>query len=208
MKLDIKLRDYELIYKVVSGVGEKLAHGAGRSCQFYNVNGAFLLNKFFKVKARPVMGAAFFRLSENGDTLSFAEEKDGSLYSTPQAFHCWVETESNIIDFTAPEFRETLSMAGQSNSLGRYMFQKPKSLMSDSPYDMAKVGDFFLSENEELTAHLLKAMFKKPSAQDLAEVCLEWCKRSKYGFSELEIINDLGEKVLITPKKHNLVGVW
>src|SRR5690554_6631852 len=116
MKFDITLKQYELIYKVVASVGKELSHGAGRSCQFYNVNGAFILESLFKVKAKPVMGAAFIRLSESGNTLSFAGEENGNFYSSPEAFHCWVETENNLIDFTAPEYREALAQAGLNES--------------------------------------------------------------------------------------------
>lgn len=143
MKFDIILKQYELIYKIVASVGRELSHGAGKSCQFYNVNGAFLLENIFKVKAKPVMGAAFIRLTDSGDTLSFAGEEEGHFYSSPDAFHCWVETENNIIDFTAPEYREALAQAGSENKIKRYMLQKEKSSSSPSPHDMIKVGDFY-----------------------------------------------------------------
>jgi len=58
MKFDITLKQYKLIYKIVASVGKELSHGAGRSCQFYNVNGASILENIFKVKAKPVMGVS------------------------------------------------------------------------------------------------------------------------------------------------------
>lgn len=148
MKFDITLKQYEFIYKIVASVGKELSHGAGRSCQFYNVNGALILERVFKVKAKPVMGVAFIRLAENGNTLSFAAEENGSFYSDPDAFHCWVETENNIIDFTAPEYREALCLVGLENNTQRNMFQKEKNSMSESPYEMMSVGDFSLNQTQ------------------------------------------------------------
>jgi len=208
MKFDITLKQYELIYKIVASVGQELSHGAGKSCQFYNVNGALILENLFKVKAKPVMGAAFIRLTENGDTLSYAGEEEGSFYSSPDAFHCWIETENNIIDFTAPEYREALTQAGSKNPIKRNMLQKAKYLGCPSPHDMVNIGDFYFESNPALTAHLLQNIFAKPATQDLAKICIEWCKKSKKKLSKFEIINDLGEITTITPINHSVVGAW
>lgn len=208
MKFDITLKQYELIYKVVASVAKELSHGAGRSCQFYNVNGAFILENFFKVKAKPVMGAAFIRLSESGNTLSFAGEENGNFYSSPEAFHCWVETENNFIDFTAPEYREALSQAGLNDNIKRMMFQKDKKSMSESPYDMINSGDFYFESNLELTNHLLSKMLEKPATHDLAKICLEWCKRSKKKLSGFEISNDLGKVIFVKPINNSVFGLW
>ena len=208
MKFDITLKQYELIYRVVASIGKNFSHGAGRSCQFYNVNGALLLEKIFKVKAKPVMGAAFIRLTDDGNTLSFAGEENGDFYSNQDAFHCWVETENNILDFTAPEYREALSQAGSDNRVNRNMFQKPKTSMSENPDEMAYVGDFYFESNLALTSNLLANMFEKPATQDLAKIALEWCKRSKKAISSFDIIDDLGEVISIPPITHNVIGTW
>lgn len=208
MKFDITLKQYELIYKIVASVGKELSYGAGRSCQFYNVNGAFLLEKIFKVKASPVMGAAFIRLAKNGDTLSFAGEEDGRFYSSPEAFHCWVETDNNIIDFTAPEYREALLLAGSDSRLKRLMFQKEKASMSRGPHDMSNVGDFYFESSPELTHAFLTKMFEKAATQDLATICFEWCKKSKKKLSGFDIINDLGEVTPIKPVNYSVSGAW
>lgn len=210
MKSDITLKQYELIYKVVASVGKEFSHGAGKSCQFYNFNGAYILEQIFKVKAKPVMGAAFIRLTESGSTLMFAGEEENGFYSSPEAFHCWVETENNIIDFTAPEYREALTQAGEENKIKRNMLQKQKALISSSPHEMSKVGDFYFEKNPTLTAHQLKKMFDKPATQDLANICLEWCKKSKKKkkLSSFDIRNDLGEVTHITPINRSIVGAW
>jgi hypothetical protein len=211
MKFDITLKQYELIYRIVASVGEKLSHGAGRSCQFYNVNGAFILEKIFKVKARPIMGAAFIKLTNDKGTLSFAGKEGSNFYSSPEAFHCWIETENNILDFTAPEYREALNQAGTDNRVKRHMFQRSKTSMSESPLEISNVGDFYFESNPELTNYLLTTMNEKLGIRDLTEICLEWCKiskKSKNGLSTFNITNDLGQVTPITPVSRKLTGSW
>ncbi len=208
MKFDITIKQYELIYKIVASVGREIAHGAGKSCQFYNVNGSFILESIFKVKARPVMGVAFIRLTDSGSTLAFAGEEKGNFYSSPDAFHCWVETENNYIDFTSPEYREALLQAGSPNKIKRSMFQRSKTSMSLNPNTMSNVGDFYFEPNDALTKYLLTNYIQKPATQDLAHICLEWCKKSKKELSDFEIINDLGEMTHITPVTHSVIGSW
>ncbi|MNS22659.1 hypothetical protein D3C72_544590 [compost metagenome] len=208
MKFDITLKQYELIYKIVASVGRELSHGPGKSCQFYNVNGAFLLERVFKVKARPIMGAAFIRVTDSGDTISFAGEECGKFYSSPEAFHCWVETEHYIIDFTAPEYREVLSQVSPGINIKRNMLQKEKSHNILMPSDLVNVGDICFQPNPALTSYLLQKMFEKPAAQDLVDACIEWCKKSRKKISDLTIINDLGEKTIISPVNNNVIGIW
>lgn len=208
MKLDITPSQYELIYKVVASIGRELSHGAGRSCQFYNVNGAYILEQLYNIKARPLMGAAFVKLTNSGSVLSFAGKEAEGFYSSSDAFHCWVETENNILDFTAPEYREAGNQAGLKDAIKRSMFQKDKKSMAESPYDLVNAGDFYFEYNPALTHHLLSNMFSKPSTQDLANICLDWCKRSKKKISGFEIINDLGKIVTIKPVSNNIQGSW
>ncbi len=207
MKLDITLKQYELIFRIVSAVAAEFSHGAGRSCLFYNVNGAFLLNQIFKVRAKPIAGAAFVKLNEEGDTVAYAGEESGRFYSSPDCFHCWVETPNCIIDFTAPEY---------SKSEGRFlgsvpikMFQKPKIKMSFDPHSLFAPGDFFFEENKELTTYLLKRMASIPASGDLANICLEWHKKCKKSvLAEMQVINDLGETSLIKLKAGSISSSW
>jgi hypothetical protein len=209
MKPLITLKQYDDIYRIVASVGDHFSHGAGRSCQFYNVNGAFILGKVLKIKARPVMGAAFIRVNDAGDTISFAGQEDGNLYSSPEAFHCWIETPEYVIDFTAPEYREASKGLISGSNIPRQMFQKEKSLMCSDPYSMTRVGDFFFSENRELTAHLLGKMLSSLAAQDLANICCDWyMKYKKKKISETNVMNDLGEITSLRMKKSSLQSKW
>ena len=88
------------------------------------------------------------------------------------------------------------------------MLQKEKSLISASPHEMINVGDFYFEPNPELTSYLLAKMFEKPASQDLAKICLEWCKKSKKKLSSFDIVNNLGEITHIAPINHSIVGAW
>ena len=207
MKRDINLKQYELIFRIVSSVGEKFANGATRSCQFYNVTGAYILKEALKIDARPIMGAAFVKVSQEGPVLAYAGKEDGKFFSSPDAFHCWVETEQFYIDFTAPEYCMETNYAAES--IPRKMFQKSKASMSKSPGLLQNPGDFFFERHPELTSYLLQEMFSKVASGDLAQICSDWYKQSRKKIvPELGVMDDRGEKMIIKLKKAALHGAW
>jgi Protein of unknown function (DUF2026) len=210
MKFDITLKQYETIYRIVASVGEHFSHGAGRSCQFYNVNGAFLLCEILKINAKPIMGAAFIKVSDQGGIIAFASEEESKSYSSsPEAFHCWVETKNNYIDFTAPEYREAARGMDDSSSIPRKMFQKPKALMATDPYSLVNPGDYYFCENKVLTNYLLSKMMSKPAMQDFANICCDWyCEYKKKKNSSMTVMNDLGELTPINMKSSKLQRKW
>ena len=57
------------------------------------------------------------------------------------------------------------------------MFQKTKNSMSNDPYSLDNVGDFYFSANAELTNNLLGKLSSSLGGQDLAEICLDWSKK-------------------------------
>ncbi len=208
MKPVITLKQYEDIYRILSSVGEHFSHGAGNSCQFYNVNGSFLLSTILKIEARPVMGAAFIRLNDNGDALSFAEREGNKYFSSSKGFHCWIETRDHYIDFTSPEYRES-NLEIDGSTVPRSMFQKPKSTMSKDQFALLNPGDYFFSVNKELTNKLLSQVMSSPAAQDLANICCDWYRNyNKIKIDTLEVMNDLGEITSIKLRTSNLESAW
>ena len=155
------------------------------------------------------MGAAFVRLNDSGDTISFAGEEGGEFFSSPDAFHCWVETPNVILDFTAPEYWGATPERVQNNGVPTKMFQKDKGLMCGSPYAMTEPGDFFFQENPELTQHLLSNMLSKPASQDFMKICSDWYQKlSKKGIEVANVVNDLGELTQVKLKRANLASKW
>lgn len=205
MNPKITLRQYQTIHRIVSSVGAVFSHGTGVSCQFYNVTGAHILSKALKIKARPVMGAAFIRLKVGQDgMLTFAEIDNSGYVSTPNGFHCWVETATHYIDFTAPEYSDALG-----HDVPQKMFQKQKSDIAESIDYLINPGDFLFIENESLTNHLLTKMGSSHASHDLATICADWYKKyQKKNIKSMSVIDDLGEVVSIYLKKCNLDSAW
>ena len=77
----------------------------------------FLIERALKIPAKPVMGSAFILVDDPSDTvLSFSNvSQDGTFSSNSNAFHCWVETQEHIIDFTAPVYKKYFDKNGQND---------------------------------------------------------------------------------------------
>ncbi len=187
-----------------------IGNTTGKACLFYNVIGALMLNKHLNKEARPVMGSAFVRVHDPSDTvLSYSHLGPDGPVSNLEAFHCWIECEGYVIDFTAPVFRESLSEIGQLLPISRKMFQKPLSQMACSWTELHKEGDFWLMPNAELTSMLLQRFLAKPAPSDLANVCLQWFKRAPKKTPEsLSMINDLGEITKMKLANIRLSAAW
>ena len=209
MKFDLTIEQYEVVYRVVSSLGAKFSHGVGSSCQFYNVNAAFIINNLFNIKARPVMGAYFILLNDERFILSYAEMQDGKFYSSPKGFHCWVETDDFFIDFTAPEYSESAACRQHSKVIPKKMFQKNKMSISANPHSLNDVGDFYLRENVELTEHLIDKINLNSGNRDMAEISLHWAKEIlENNIMSLSLTDDLGKVSNINLINSNLVSAW
>jgi len=210
-KLAITLPEYERIFKVVHSVSSKLDDRQGASCLFYNTIGALLVEKGLGVKARPVMGAAFFRVDDVTNTaLSFAFlNDDETCGSSEEAFHCWVETQHFIIDFTAPVYRKYLSGSPLGERLPRKMFQKRKNDMAASYRELRQEGHYYVRPNMEISRSLLSRGLEKPAFADLANVCMQWFVRPPKPIrNSFDIANDLGEVVHLELTPIQLSGAW
>ena len=210
MKPVITLKEYETIFRVLYAVSHSVGNTTGKACLFYNVIGALVLAERFKKKARPVMGAAFFRVHDPSATvLSYSRLIDGIPSSDAEAFHCWVECEGFLIDFTAPVFRESFAESGQQLAINRQMLQKPLSQMASTVNDLSSEGDFWLLPNPELSNELLAKFLQKPAPSDLAKVCLSWvAKPSKKTPEVFAMMNDLGEVSNMKLPNIHLVSAW
>ena len=157
------------------------------------------------------MGAAFFRVDDESATaLSFAQlNEDGSCEGTQERFHCWVETENHIVDFTAPVYREYLAKSGLNVDVPRKMFQREKLGMAQSHHDLQAEGDYFVVPNKQLTNQFLAKAMESPATSDLANVCLQWFKRPPKRIQpSLTMMNDLGELTNIELTTLPIVGAW
>lgn len=207
--LVIKLLEYERLFQVIHSVSEKIDDRAGASCLFYNTIGAFLIESILKIPARPVMGSAFVLVDDPSDTvLSFSNvNEDGTFSSNNDAFHCWVETQEHVIDFTAPVYQKYFDKMGKTMTVPGKMFQKRKIDMSPSYQGFSKEGDYFMEGNESLTRDLLSR--QSPTISDLANICLLWYKSPPKKIDKsMTIQNDLGEIININLTSMRVYGAW
>lgn len=209
--LAITLPEYNRIFQVIHSVSTALDDRPIASCLFYNTIGAYLLEASLGVSARPRMGAAFFRVDDATNTvLSFAERgKDGVCTGTRNGFHCWVETENHIIDFTAPVYCQYLADIGSDIKLPRKMFQKAKKDMALSYNSLIVEGDYYVEPSPELTLELMSKGAGNAVVGDLAKACQQWFKRPpKKIRSTLPLMSDRGELTEIKLTGISVVGVW
>lgn len=208
-KIAIKLLEYERMFRVIHSVSEELDDRAGVNCMLYNTIGAFLIESTLKIKAKPVMGAAFVLVNNASDTiLSFSKVSEGGeVTSDEDNFHCWVETQDHIIDFTAPVYQKYFDKMGSPIAVPNKMFQKRKSDMLSSYKTFSEDGDYFVQGNRNITKTLLSR--QSPALGDLADICLHWYKSPPRKMNEsMTITNDLGEVSNISLTPVRVSGAW
>ncbi len=197
MSLVIPRTHYETMFRVLHAVSSAMGNPAGKACIFFNVIGAMMVARHYAADARPVMGAAFIRVHDASSSVLAIGGLDGLRpTSSADAFHCWVEADGHVIDFTAPTYRESLENPDISSKIPRKMFQKPLTSMATSLDSLTREGDFYLARNPDLTTNLLQRFVAKPAPMDLAEICLTWFKKPPTKTSpKMSMSDDLGKVV-------------
>ena len=178
-KLLITLPEYERIFRVIHTVLRSTDTRSAPSCLFYNTVGAFMLEQALKVKARPLMGAAFIRLHDpTASVAAFAVlHEDGSCEGSQERFHCWVDTPTHVIDFTAPVYQQYADEANMQVKVPSKMFQRRKEEMAPSHHELFREGDFYMQPNLKLTQALMERGTGSVATGDLANVCMTWFRR-------------------------------
>lgn len=213
-KLTLTLFEYQRMHRVIASVLNSVEANTPRACLFFAVAGAYLIETFHKRPARPVAGAAFFRVNdETGFTMSFGRFESeigiGTVSSDEEAFHCWIESDGMVIDLMAPIFQESVRSAGRSESVTRKMFQRPSSAMSQSPYELEREGDFFFQPDLSLGVSLLKGFMSQLANGDLVKVCEYWYRPyPKTIPSSIQMGSDDGSLRDIQLGPVELVGAW
>lgn len=213
-KLTLTLSEYQRMHRVIASVLNSVEANTPQACLFFAVAGAFLIETTHKRPARPVVGAAFYRINDaTGFTMAYgrleAENDMGVVSSDEGAFHCWIECDGMVIDLMAPLFHESVRSAGRTESVARKMFQRPTVAMSQSPYELEKEGDFFLQPDPTLGVRLLNGFMSKPANGDLVKVCEYWYRPlPKAMQSTIQMGSDDGSTRDIRLNPVNLVGAW
>ena len=206
----LTMPEYLRLFRMIAAVLDSVEATTERACLFFSITGAFLIEHIHKRPARPVAGAAFYRVDdETGFTIAFGRLEENEPICNLKAFHCWIECDGTIIDLMAPIFYESVSSAGRPEGVARKMFQKPLSHMSDSPYNLMQEGNFFLHRDPLLTVDLIQTFLSKPVNVDLVKVCEHWYRRPpKPMQSTMHMGSNDGSVRTIRLKDVELAGAW
>lgn len=168
----LPLSEYNRVYQVAHGVLMGVPEAsAEKACLFFASFGGYVLNQRYKIKAR-VVGGAFTLCTGKGDVAAFGRIEDGQLQSGPDAFHMWLQTETHLIDFMAPIYREAFDR--QDPSFPRQMMQRQLKDEAPNPEALKQPGDFRYYPNPELTEQLLDRFLARRVNADLLQVAIAW----------------------------------
>jgi hypothetical protein len=213
--LPLSFGDYQRLYRIIATVLNSVDAHTSHACKFFAIAGAFILSKSHGLDASPRFGSAFYRVDDSADfVLAFTDmeafQRD-ELHSHSEAFHAWIECNGVVIDLLAPLFRENLLSLQPDSQLRipRKMFQRPKSEMASSPFDLIKEGDFFVQTNQSLTNEMIQHFMSKHMNKDLVEICKHWYKPTPRSIpSQLEMGSDDGIVTLMKLETTELIGKW
>lgn len=206
----LTIPEYLRLFRMIAAVLDSVEATTERACLFFAITGAFLIEHIHKRPARPVAGAAFYRVDdETGFTIAYGRLEGNEPICDLKAFHCWIECDETIIDLMAPIFHESVASAGRPERVARRMFQKSLSRMSDSPYNLMQEGDFFLHRDPRLSVELIQTFLNKPGNGDLVKVCEHWYRRPPKPIQPTMLMgsND-GSVTTIRLKDIELAGAW
>lgn len=204
----ITLADYNRIYGVTHGVLRDVAN-VERACIFFAIFGSYILNKHYKIGARPVAGAFAICVNDLREVAFFGTIEGTQIESGEGGFHVWIQTKDHIIDFMSPIFREAFNEAGMKYEIPRLMLQKRLTDEIQTADDLQRSGDIFTLPNLEMSEHIVDRFLEKPSNTDLLNIAESWFgRRSSKQTPTMSMQNDLGEITELHLPKTVARGSW
>lgn len=207
-KFLLTLSEYNRIHQVARGVIEGLGT-AERSCIFFAVFGAYILETRYKIPATAVAGNLALCVGDEPKVAFFGRDEGGRIVADSDGFHMWVQTETHIIDFMAPIFPESFAGLLGNTAIPRKMLQRPIESEADDLDSLHAVGDFITLPSRELTHALLEKFGKRPANSDLIHVAETWFGTSKgKQLPTFAMINDLGQVTNLKLPTKVATGSW
>ncbi|HLD63895.1 MAG: hypothetical protein A2522_05835 [Gallionellales bacterium RIFOXYD12_FULL_53_10] len=172
----LTLPEYERLFRIIHAVVENEGGDSSKACLFFGIAGAHLLSSHHRFKtARLVAGIAGYNLrTPTNLSIVLGKVEGGELLSNEDHFHCWIEVDGWIIDFTAPLFDEMAPAERKGAAVPRLMFQKPVLAGARSFDGLNTPGAYIHVPNAELTAALMIHFAQKPAHSDLIGICEQW----------------------------------
>ncbi|MCA1367176.1 DUF2026 family protein [Bradyrhizobium sp. BRP14] len=208
-KFLLTLSEYNRIYQVAHGVLKGVPEATPeKACLFFAAFGGYVLNQKYKTKAAVVGGAFTFCVGES-DVAVFGRLDDGQLVSGHDAFHMWLQTETHIIDFMAPIYREAFSEPPAAASLPRKMMQRLLKDEAESPDALKQPGDFRYYPDAELTEQLLDNFLGKRVNADLLKIAVAWYgKHSGKQTPSFAMVDEKGRPTRLSLADTVAMGSW
>ncbi len=207
-KFLLTLSEYNRIHQVVRGVIEGLGT-AERSCIFFAVFGAYILETRYKIPATAVAGNLALCVSDEPKVAFFGRDEGDRIVADSDGFHMWVQTETHIIDFMAPIFPESFAGKMGDAVIPRKMLQRPIASEADALDNLNATGDFIALPSGELTYALLEKFGERPANSDLINVAEAWFGTPKgKQVQTFAMINDLGEVTNLKLPANVAIGSW
>ena len=210
-KLLIPMSDYNRIHQVAHGVMKDVGT-AEKACMFFSAFGALVLNKYYKIKARAVAGGFALCTGRTGDVPNvafFGQMENGKLISSSDGYHMWVQTETHIVDFMAPIFREAFSSVSPDNDLPRKMLQRQFATEAQGVNELNEAGDFITLPDPELTDERVDRLMNQATAIDLLQIADAWFgSRLSKQRETFAMQDNRGEVIKLKLANTAAVGSW
>jgi Protein of unknown function (DUF2026) len=172
--------------------------------------GAHILREHYRLKAKPMSGAAIYCVSQDLNPLAFATNVDGRPAAGLDGFHSWIECKDYAIDFMSPLFAENVAEIDTQAQVPRRSFMKPVSLMSSKLPQKGDIeGTFLPIPDENCEKKMIETFFRTPTSGDLRKICNTWYRRPpKKMDMELMIRDDRGEITRLRRRDAGIRGSW
>lgn len=207
-KFLLTLSEYNRIHQVARGVIEGVGT-AERSCIFFAVFGAYILETRYRIPATAVAGNFALCVSDEPKVAFFGRDEDGRMVADSDGFHMWVQTETHVIDFMAPLFPESFTAFMGDTVIPRKMLQRPIDTEASNLDSLNATGDFITLPSSELTHALLEKFGNRPANSDLIHVAETWFGTPKgKQRPTFAMINDLGEVTNLKLPANAAIGSW
>lgn len=207
----LTLPEYERLFRVIHAVVANEGGEPTKACLFFSIAGAYLLSRHHRLStARPVAGMAGYNLRTPTNLfMVLGVVENDELLSDQDHFHCWIEVDGWIIDFTAPLFDEMASTERKGAPIPPLMFQKPVVADESRIESLNVPGAYIHVPNPELTTALMAHFTQKSAHADLVGICNQWyvCPPKKMA-SVLGIANQHGETKEVRLSCICLEGAW
>ena len=207
----LTLPEYERIFRVIHSILLAEEADTSKSCLFFNIAGAFILsNNHGHMNARPIAGLAGYNLrTRNGLSLVLGKVEQGKVTVSSDEFHCWVELDDWIIDFSAPLFNSMVDPQRAEERIPPKMFQRLSSDRVLSLNELNTPGAYLHIPSQEVTTELMLHFSELQANADLVKICADWHRCPPKRMQEsIGVANQHGQVNDVHLSKIYLEGAW